>query len=329
VTSSFNTSLRKQRIRILGPDCATRLVLDMKSESIADTHPQVAEKWGRNGPFRPEHFTQGSGRIANWECADCGEHWNARIQTVTSGSGCPYCQGRKVSVSNSIAAVDREAAEEFDIANNDGKRPEEVYAYRRKGRCNFRCRKNSAHGIYSRTPYVRIKIGRGCPQCMKDDLKEKLARDNCLTETHKLLAKIWHPTKNSLRPYEVSPGSHKRVYFACEAGHEEYLRVCDKLKRPECRECKVLRSKEISEDRSRPRWKARSVSKPSQAWQAELSDQKCSGEQAAYSKSPLLCKRTARYTTCRSRYTSGSRAFSLVASTMPENGLLYARDRKT
>ena len=46
-------------------------------------------------------------------------------------------------------------------------------------------------------------------------------RDNNLLVKHPELAKQWHPTKNGkLKPYDVTPGSGKKVWWICEKGHE-------------------------------------------------------------------------------------------------------------
>jgi hypothetical protein len=35
------------------------------------------------------------------------------------------------------------------------------------------------------------------------------------------LVKEWHPTKNvQLKPYDVTPGSGKRIWWICQKGHE-------------------------------------------------------------------------------------------------------------
>ena len=39
-----------------------------------------------------------------------------------------------------------------------------------------------------------------------------------LAETHPELATEWHPTKNSLLPWQVSAGSNKKVWWKCEKG---------------------------------------------------------------------------------------------------------------
>jgi hypothetical protein len=59
--------------------------------------------------------------------------------------------------------------------------------------------------------------GRGCPYCCG-----RLATgDNCLQMVNPVLAREWHPVKNGkLTPRDVTPSSHKKVWWICHKGHE-------------------------------------------------------------------------------------------------------------
>lgn len=46
-------------------------------------------------------------------------------------------------------------------------------------------------------------------------------KTDCLAITHPPLAKQWHPTKNgTLTAYDVVAGTHRKVWWKCERGHE-------------------------------------------------------------------------------------------------------------
>lgn len=50
--------------------------------------------------------------------------------------------------------------------------------------------------------------------------EEKIAREQiAFADTHPQLLKYWHP-KNTIRPTQVTAGSHKKVWWICEKGHE-------------------------------------------------------------------------------------------------------------
>jgi len=52
----------------------------------------------KNGDLKPENFKSGSNVKVWWLC-DVGHVWETRIiqRTRTSGSGCPFCSGRKAN----------------------------------------------------------------------------------------------------------------------------------------------------------------------------------------------------------------------------------------
>ena len=58
---------------------------------------------------------------------------------------------------------------------------------------------------------------------------EVLAGINDLTTLEPLLVKQWSK-KNKIKPTEVSIGSHKKVIWRCEKGHEWEAAVCRCMK---------------------------------------------------------------------------------------------------
>lgn len=66
--------------------------------------------------------------------------------------------------------------------------------------------------------YTRTTGGSGCPYCKG----KKLDPDaGTLARLYPELAKQWHPTKNvDVTAEAVSPGTHRKVWWICENGHE-------------------------------------------------------------------------------------------------------------
>ena len=59
--------------------------------------------------------------------------------------------------------------------------------------------------------------GKGCPYCAG----RRVGKDNNLAVRYPDLIKEWHPTKNGkLTPHKVMPGSHRKVWWICDQGHE-------------------------------------------------------------------------------------------------------------
>jgi len=64
--------------------------------NLATEYPLLAEEWHpiKNNKREPIDFTPGSGKKIWWICK-MGHEWEARIQSRTRGTGCPYCSARK------------------------------------------------------------------------------------------------------------------------------------------------------------------------------------------------------------------------------------------
>ena len=59
-----------------------------------------------------------------------------------------------------------------------------------------------------------------------------------LAVLHPDVAAQWHPTKNGdLTPYDVTPGSGKKVWWKCEKGHEWDATVGDRTRGRGCPHC--------------------------------------------------------------------------------------------
>ena len=66
-------------------------------------------------------------------------------------------------------------------------------------------------------PYSRVGRSSGCPYCAGK--RPSPGRD--LASLYPYLSTQWHAEKNApLTPAQVLPGSHKRVWWRCEQGHE-------------------------------------------------------------------------------------------------------------
>jgi DNA-directed RNA polymerase subunit RPC12/RpoP len=76
--------------------------------------------------------------------------------------------------------------------------------------------------------------GSGCPYCSG----RRASHDYNLQVINPGLARQWHPTRNgNLKPEQVTPGSHKKVWWICEKGHEWRAAVKDRNKGASCPYC--------------------------------------------------------------------------------------------
>jgi hypothetical protein len=66
----------------------------------------------------------------------------------------------------------------------------------------------------------------------------KISSNYNLGKLHPKLVSQWHPTKNGeLTPFVVTPGSHDKVWWICELGHEWKTVVKDRVRGSGCPKC--------------------------------------------------------------------------------------------
>lgn len=105
-------------------------------------------------------------------------------------------------------------AREWNFKKNGELLPEYVYSSEKR-KVWWKCSKG--HEWQTTINHRSKKKGTGCPYCKG----RAVCKDNCLATVNPKLAKEWHPEKNvGFTPYDVIPGSHKKVWWKCEKGHE-------------------------------------------------------------------------------------------------------------
>ena len=110
------------------PVCAGRKVLTGFND-LACRFPDVAAQWHPtlNGDLAPAHVSSYSNRKVWWRCP-LGHEYQAAVSARTmSGSGCPYCAGKKVLAGfNDLAAVEPHIAAQWHPTLNGALTPEMV-----------------------------------------------------------------------------------------------------------------------------------------------------------------------------------------------------------
>ncbi len=86
------------------PLCAGRKV--SVTNSLANLYPEIAKEWHptTNGKLKPQDIVSGTHKKVWWKCLKGPDHeWEAQVKSRTQrGDGCPFCDGKKVSVTNSL-----------------------------------------------------------------------------------------------------------------------------------------------------------------------------------------------------------------------------------
>ena len=190
-------------------------IMQEKEQSLLAINPELAKEWHstKNGNLTPDMVTAGSQKRVWWQCSN-GHEWQAVINSRSSGSGCPYCAGKKVLKDfNDLATINPQLASEWHPTKNDGLTPETVTTNSGK-KVWWQCSKGHE---WQSTIDNRSK-GKGCPYCA-GQITAKGESD--LVTVNPKLASEWHPTKNGeLAPDCVTTYSNKKVWWLGKCGHE-------------------------------------------------------------------------------------------------------------
>ena len=192
----------------------------------------------KNLPLTPETVSYGSKRRVWWRCAN-GHSWQAAVHTRSgSGTGCPYCSGRRaISGETDLATRYPDLAAEWHPTRNGDLSPADVLPGSHR-LVWWQCE----HGHEWRASVSARVNGSGCPVCAS---KKIIPGENDLASRFPAIAKEWHPTKNgALTPEQVAPASNKKVWWRCPKGHDYQAVVASRTQRnggcPYCANTKVL-----------------------------------------------------------------------------------------
>ncbi len=176
----------------------------------------VAQLDRKNGALAPERIAHRSRASLWWRCPAGPDHlWQAPPDSRTRlGSGCPFCAGRALSVTNALSTISPTLAQQWHPTKNGALRPRNVVVGSHLV-VWWKCPKGPDHEWTAKV-VNRSWLGRGCPFC--SGRRPTAARN--LAAVYPRLAEEWHPTKNgALRPNQVAPSSRHRVWWRCAGGH--------------------------------------------------------------------------------------------------------------
>lgn len=177
---------------------------------------ELLAQWDRraNLPLTPETIPYGSTKKVWWQC-EKGHRWQVTVNNRTSShTDCPYCSGRAAWPGETdLASRFPDLAREWHPTKNLPLTPDQVLPGSEK-KVWWRCSLGHAWRatIHSRTD------GCGCPVCANRAVAPGV---NDLATQFPRLAQEWHPTKNgTLKPWNVTFGTKRKVWWQCEKGHE-------------------------------------------------------------------------------------------------------------
>lgn len=171
-------------------------------------------EWEPSNELKPTDVSPKSYTKILWKCSTCGYCWKSAVfSRANADKTCPVCMNRVTLPGyNDLASKRPDLLDEWCYELNQDVTPEQVTAGSSKevwwqGKCGHKWKtKVSSRGINNS----------GCPYCSGTRV---LPGFNDLLTLNPGLASQWDKERNSMRPSEVTPGSHKKVFWRCDRGH--------------------------------------------------------------------------------------------------------------
>jgi very-short-patch-repair endonuclease len=231
----WQTAVRRRTIDKTGcPFCSGRKV--SYTNSLLTKYPKIAKQWfyEKNGDLTPDKVVAASGKRFWWKCDKGPDHvWLATPDQRIKKTGCPFCSGKKVSATNSLATLYPDVAKQWHPTKNGTLAPQDVVCGSRKV-VWWKCDKGSDHEW--QTPIFRRTGAHsaGCPYCAR----QKLSKTNSLAALFPHLKNEWdYSHNNKLTPEMVMPGSSKRVWWICKNNSSHKWRTPIKKRTYEKSQC--------------------------------------------------------------------------------------------
>lgn len=172
--------------------------------------PDLLQSWHptKNGSLRPEQLTVGSGRRVWWRCDVGADHeWIAPVANRTSGGrGCPACDGKQVSITNSLATIAPAIAATWHPQRNGSITPTDVAAKSGR-RVWWQCPINPSHE-WTATIASRTSQGVGCPYC---DLRPRSLVEVRLAYELSVVLPVDHSIDRIVVPDSKRPNGVRRI----------------------------------------------------------------------------------------------------------------------
>jgi len=194
---------------------------------LVTLYPNIAKEWDyKKNNYKPENCLGASFDKVWWICP-IGHSYDSRVyDRVIRNFDCYYCSGRKVLTGfNDIFSKRADLKSEWDYEKNTVNplkigwgSIKEVYWICPKGH-SYTMAPKSRTNTYNKLGIPRKP--QDCPICASkrivigDNDFESWAKNN---KPH--LIEQWDYAKNTLKPSEVTPNSHKYAFWKCIKGHE-------------------------------------------------------------------------------------------------------------
>ena len=127
--------------------------------------------------------------------------------------GCPYCAGKRVSVTNSLSSLYPDVAAQLDPEHNNGITADQIIAGSQK-KYAWRCPQGPDHRWTAAVVY-RTSAESGCPCCAN----QKVSVTNSLAALYPTIAAQLDPERNNgITADQIVAGSHEKYWWRCPQG---------------------------------------------------------------------------------------------------------------
>jgi len=188
------------------PYCSGRRVIKGYSD-LYTTNPEMEYYWNKekNTEIKMSDVTKGSHIEAWWKCDKCKSDFKTEIILMVKYFNCPYCSGKRVNSTNSLASLNPSLASEWHPTKNDDLTPHNVTCNNGNkvwwlGECGHEwdAKITSRHN------------GIGCPYCSRNP--KALNGYNDMWTTNPELASL---LANPEDGYKYTQSSGKKVNWKC------------------------------------------------------------------------------------------------------------------
>jgi len=217
------------------PYCAGKKIAPGLND-LATKYPEIAADWDflKNKNLKPNEIAPNYIKKVWWKCSICGtEYFLSPNKRVSRQQGCPKCarllkikRSRMNSLDNgqnSLSARYPEILEDWDYDENDISPDQITPGNDRK--VYWKC--HVCGHVWLASPYSRIHLKSGCPQCANKRNGEKTHKKhlnngkNSLQTCRPDLMLDWNFSKNTISPRNISLGNNEKVMWKChKCGNE-------------------------------------------------------------------------------------------------------------
>ena len=217
------------------PYCSNRKLLSGYND-LQTRFPEIAKDWDyeKNRPIKPSEVLPGSHKKFWFKCNKCGNSYESVLYS-RKDHACPYCSNNKLLPGFNDLETWCKLNNRDDILNiwdydKNFIDPSNINPHSHD-KFWFKCR--HGHSYKANLNNKTKKVPRGCPICAN---KQVLTGYNDL-ETwvknhpdYQFILDEWDYKKNTLKPSEILPGTHKKIWFKCKNNHSFlqrlYSRTC-------------------------------------------------------------------------------------------------------